>query len=275
MDIKSTKKLNNGVEIPRLGLGVFRTADGAETINAIKWAVEDGYIHIDTAKVYGNEKGVGDGVRACGVPRAKIFVTTKLWNQDQRDHRQRAGFDESLKTLGMDYVDLFLIHWPVDNFVESWKVMEEIYAEGKAKAIGVSNFKEHHLDTLLEKAKIVPAVNQIEMHPYMTQNNMIDYCVAKGIAVEAWSPLGGQGNDVMADPVLKGIAAKLGKTPAQVIIRWHLQRDVIVIPKSIRKERIKENCSVYDFDLSKEDMEAITGLNKNRRNGSDPDNFNF
>lgn len=275
MDIKSTKKLNNGVEIPRFGLGVFRSPEGEETANAVRWALQNGYIHIDTAKIYGNEKSVGEGVRTSGAPREKIFVTTKLWNQDQRDHRQRAGFDESLKALGMEYVDLYLIHWPVDNFIESWRVMEEIYAEGKAKTIGVSNFNPHHLDRLLEKAKVVPAVNQIEMHPYLTQEKVLEYCVDKGIAVEAWSPLGGQGNDVMGDPVLKDLSARHGKTPAQVIVRWHLQRDVIVIPKSVREARIRENCDVYDFSLSGEEMSAISGLNKDRRNGSDPDNFNF
>lgn len=275
MDIESMKQLNNGIEIPRLGLGVFRSPEGAETVNAVKWAIEDGYIHIDTAKIYGNEKSVGEGVRAGGVPREKIFVTTKLWNQDQRDHRQREGFEESLEALGMDYVDLYLIHWPVDNFVESWKVMEKIYAEGKARAIGVSNFNPHHLDRLLDKAEVVPALNQIEIHPYLTQEKVIEYCTAKGIALEAWSPLGGQGNDVMSDPALKQLAAKYGKTPAQVIIRWHLQRDVIVIPKSVHKDRIKQNCDVYDFELSKEEMDSITKLNRNRRNGSDPDTFNF
>lgn len=275
MDITSKKKLNNGVEIPCLGLGVFRSKPGPETEKAIVWAVEAGYIHIDTAKIYGNEASVGDGVRACGVAREKLFITTKLWNDDMRALRQVEAFEESLKAMRLDYIDLYLIHWPVENFVDSWKAMEKIYASGKVKAIGVSNFKEHHLDTLLEEVEVMPAVNQVELHPYLTQEPLRDYCASRGIAVEAWSPLGGQGNDVMADLTIKEIAARHGKTPAQVIVRWDLQQGIITIPKSIHRERIVENCSVFDFELSDAEVAAIGKLNINRRNGSDPDAFDF
>lgn len=275
MDIRSTKKLNNGVEIPYFGLGVFRSAEGPETANAVKWAIEAGYIHIDTAAIYGNEKSTGEGVRAGGVPREKLFITTKLWNDDMRGGRQMQAIDESLKRLQLDYVDLYLIHWPVENFVESWKCMEKIYKSGKAKAIGVSNFQTHHLDKLLAEAEIVPALNQIELHPYLTQEPLRKYCEGKGIAVQAWSPIGGQGNDLLANPVLGKIAAKYGKSPAQVVIRWDLQLGIITIPKSIRKERIIENCSVYDFELTADEIAAISNLNKNERNGADPDNFDF
>jgi diketogulonate reductase-like aldo/keto reductase len=275
MDIKSTRKLNNGVDIPCLGLGVFQSPEGPETSNAVRWAIEAGYIHIDTAKIYGNEKSVGEGVRAGGVAREKLFITTKLWNGDMRANRQEQAFEESLKALGMDYVDLYLIHWPVENYLESWKAMEKIYAGGKARAIGVSNFQTHHLDKLLAQAKVVPAVNQIELHPRLTQEPLRRYCADKGIAIEAWSPIGGQGGNLLSDPVLKDIAAKHGKTPAQVVIRWDLQSDIITFPKSVHQARIKENCSVFDFELSADEIKAIDKLNRNQRVGADPDNFSF
>jgi diketogulonate reductase-like aldo/keto reductase len=275
MDSKLTKKLNNGVEIPYLGLGVFRSAEGAETVNAVRWAIEAGYVHIDTAKIYDNEKSVGQGVRDSGVAREKLFITTKLWNGDMRANKQMEAFEGSLESLGMEYVDLYLIHWPVENYLESWKMMEKIYASGKAKAVGVSNFQPHHLDKLLAQSDLTPAVNQIELHPYLTQEQLRKYCAEKGIAVQAWSPIGGQGNDVMANPAIKDIAARHGKSPAQVIIRWDLQLGIITIPKSIRKERIIENSQVFDFSLSQEEFDAISKLNINRRNGPDPDNFNF
>ncbi|MDR2392380.1 MAG: aldo/keto reductase, partial [Planctomycetota bacterium] len=247
----------------------------AETENAVRWAIEAGYVHIDTAKIYGNEKGVGNGIRASGANRKDLFVTTKLWNDDMRANRQIEAFEESLKLLGFDYVDLYLIHWPVENFVASWKTMETIYASGRARAIGVSNFQTRHLDAVLASAKVVPAVNQVELHPYLTQEPLRKYCAGKGIAVQAWSPIGGQGNDLLNNALLKEIGDRYGKTPAQVVIRWHLQLGVIVIPKSVRRERIRENCAVFDFELSPGEIAAIGGLNINRRNGSDPDNFSF
>ena len=275
MDIRSTTKLNNGVEIPCLGLGVFLSPEGAETTNAVRWAIEAGYIHIDTARIYENEKSVGQGIRDSGIARDKLFVTTKLWNDDMRKGRQMQAIDESLKDLGLDYVDLYLIHWPVENFVESWKCMEKILASGKTRAIGVSNFQIHHLDTLLPQAEIVPALNQIELHPRLTQEPLRKYCAGKGIAVEAWSPLGGKGARMLDTPEIKEIAKKHRKTPAQIIIRWDLQHGIIVIPKSVHQERIVENCGVFDFELSPDDMKIIDSLNQNTRVGADPDNFNF
>lgn len=275
MDINTTKKLNNGIEIPMFGLGVFRSKDGSETANAVRWAIEAGYTHIDTAKIYANEASVGQGVRDSGVAREKLFVTTKLWNDDMRANRQLQAIDDSLKALAMDYIDMYLIHWPVENYVESWAAIEKILASGKARSIGVSNFQPHHLDTLLKQAATKPVVNQIEMHPYLSQETLRQYCEAKGIAVQAWSPLGGQGGNVLADAKIAEIAAKHGKTPAQVVIRWDLQHGVITIPKSVHKERISENADVFDFELSSAEMSAIDSLNKNTRVGPDPDNFNF
>ena len=275
MNITSTTKLNNGIEMPTLGFGVFLSPPGDETKNAVRWAIEAGYIHLDTATVYENEQDVGNAIKESGVAREKLFVTTKLWNSDMRANRQLKAFDESLERLQMDYVDLYLVHWPVENFVESYLLLEEIYASGKAKAIGVSNFQTHHMDKLLSKAKIVPAVNQIELHPYLTQETVRKYCAEKGIVIEAWSPIGGQGNDVLQNPVITGIASKYGKSAAQVIIRWHLQQGIVVIPKSVRKPRIEENRNVFDFELTADEIAAIAKLNINRRNGGDPDNFDF
>lgn len=275
MDIKTAKKLNNGVEIPLLGLGVFRSEEGPDTVNAVKWAIQAGYTHIDTAMIYENEKSVGEGIRASGVEREKLFVTTKLWNDDMRKGRQLKAIDESLKRLGLSYVDLYLIHWPVENYLESWGAMEEIYKSGKARAVGVSNFKEHHLDKLLAKYKVVPAVNQVELHPYLTQEPLRKYCAEKAIAIQAWSPIGGQGGNLLSDPVIGKIAAAHKKTPAQVVIRWDLQLGIITIPKSIHKDRIEQNRDVYDFELSQAEVAAISKLNKDRRNGPDPDTFDF
>lgn len=275
MNIKTTKRLNNGVEMPYLGLGVYLAEVGDATANAVRWAIADGYVHIDTARVYGNEKSVGEGVRASAVDRDDLFVTTKLWNGDMRSNRQQAAFEDSLRDLGMDYVDLYLIHWPVENYLKSWAVMEEIYDSGKARAIGVSNFQQHHLDKLLDQARIVPVVNQVELHPYFNQRALRDYCAEREIAIEAWSPLGGQGGNVMDDAVIKRIAAAHGKTPAQVIVRWDLQHGIITIPKSVHRDRIKQNSDVFDFQLSDEEMAAIDKLDRNTRVGPDPDNFDF
>jgi diketogulonate reductase-like aldo/keto reductase len=274
MDIKSVKKLNNGVDFPYLGLGVWR-AEGENVVNAIKWAVEFGYRHIDTAAAYFNEKGVGKAIKQCGTARDELFVTTKLWNDDMRKHRQAEAFENSLKALSLDYVDLYLIHWPVENFAESWKILEEIYDSGRARAIGVSNFHEHHLETLFKTARVIPAVNQFECHPYLSQKPLIDYCNSKGIAPQAYCPIGGKEGSLLSNPILKKIGEKYSKSPAQISLRWNLQRDVVVIPKSVNRERIKENCAVYDFELSAEDMSEINGLNRNGRTVADPDNFDF
>lgn len=274
MDIESTITLNNQVEIPQFGLGVFKSPPGDDTYNAVRWALEAGYRHIDTAKAYGNESSVGKAVRDSGVPREEIFITTKLWNRDMREDRQEEAFHESLLFLGLEYVDLYLIHWPVaEKFVESWRLMEEFYKDGLTRAIGVSNFNPHHLDTLLETAQVVPALNQIEIHPLLLQRDVTKYFRDKGIAIEAWSPLG-RGH-LLDNPVITAIAARYEKTTAQVILRWHLQHGNIVIPKSIHKDRIISNADLYAFTLTAEDISAIDDLDKNLRFGSDPETFTY
>jgi methylglyoxal/glyoxal reductase len=272
MDFLTSKTLNNGVKIPIFGLGVFKSA--SETKDAVRWALEAGYRHIDTAKIYGNEADVAKGIKESGVDRKDIFITTKLWNDDMRQGKQREAFEKSLELLDTDYIDLFLIHWPAKGvYNESWKIMEEYYKKGMIRAIGVSNFHQHHLEDLFTVAEVIPAVNQIECHPHLTQQPLLDYCTEKGIAFEAWSPLGG--GQLLSEPAIKAVADKYGKTVAQLIIRWHIQRDTIVIPKSVHKERIISNGEVFDFNISNEDMAAITAMNKDRRVGSNPDTFTF
>lgn len=276
MDITSTEKLNNGVEIPRLGLGVYQSQNGAETTNAVLWAFETGYRHVDTAAIYGNEESVGRAIAKCGIPRKELFITTKLWNEDMRQGTQYVAFKHSLKLLQTDYIDLYLLHWPVRGTIKnSWKVLEELYRSGAIRAIGVSNFHEHHLDDLLSYAQVVPAVNQIECHPRLSQEPLRRYCQKHGIAVEAWSPLGGGGNVLVRDPLLTRIGAKYNKSPAQVMLRWDLQREIITIPKSVHKSRIIANAEIFDFELSEDDMAAIQSMNKDHRFGPNPDNFHF
>lgn len=271
--IDSRKKLNDSNEIPRLGLGVFQAEDGAQVKQSILWALEAGYRLIDTAAMYKNEKGVGEAIRESGIPREDIFVTTKMWNTDVRQGTFQDAIDKSLELLQMDYVDLYLIHWPVENRNQAWDFLCEQKAKGICKSIGVSNFVIPQLDELLEHSNIVPAVNQIEFHPYLQSPGLRVYCRDKGIALQAWSPI--MRGMALKDPALLEIAAKHSKTPAQVILRWDLQSDVLTIPKSVRKERIQENSTLYDFELSDEDMRQITKLNQNMRNGPDPLNFNF
>ena len=275
MAIQSTITLNNGSVIPQVGLGVFQTPDGETTVNAVQTALQTGYRHIDTAMIYRNEASVGEGIRRAGVPREDFFLTTKLWNDDIRAHRGLDAFQESLDRLGLDYVDLYLIHWPADGWQQAWDDLQKIYASGRAKAIGVSNFQQHHIEELLKNSDVVPAVDQIESSPQFTNQELIDFLAAKGIHTEAWSPLGGTGGNLLGDPVLAEIGAKYGKSAAQVVIRWHIQRGVVVLPKSTHAERIKQNFDVFDFNLSPEDMAAITSLNTGRRNGADPDDFDF
>ncbi|NMM97787.1 aldo/keto reductase [Bifidobacterium olomucense] len=275
MAIQSTITLNNGTVIPQVGLGVFQTPDGETTINAVQTALENGYRHIDTAMIYRNEASVGEGIRRAGVPRKDFFLTTKLWNDDIRAHRGLDAFQESLDRLGLDYVDLYLIHWPADGWQQAWDDLQKIYASGRAKAIGVSNFQQHHIEELLKNSDVVPAVDQIESSPQFTNQELIDFLAGKSIHTEAWSPLGGTGGNLLAEPVLAEIGAKYGKSAAQVVIRWHIQRGIIVLPKSTHAERIKQNFDVFDFNLSPEDMAAITALNTGKRNGADPDNFDF
>lgn len=275
MAIQSTITLNNGSVIPQVGLGVFQTPDGETTVNAVQTALETGYRHIDTAMIYRNETSVGEGIRRAGVPRDDFFLTTKLWNDDIRAHRGLDAFQESLDRLGLDYVDLYLIHWPADGWQQAWDDLQEIYASGRAKAIGVSNFQQHHIEELLNNSDVVPAVDQIESSPQFTNQELIDFLTTKGIHTEAWSPLGGTGGNLLGNPVLAEIGAKYGKSAAQVVIRWHIQRGVVVLPKSTHAERIKQNFDVFDFNLSPEDMDAITSLNTGHRNGADPDDFDF
>ena len=268
-------KMNNDVRIPQIGLGVYQTPEGEQTVSSVRWALEAGYRHIDAAKVYGNEKSVGEGIRSGGIPRSEIFLTTKLWNEDIRAGRTKEAFQESLDALGTDYIDLYLIHWPADGYEKAWADMEELYRAGKIRAIGVSNFQKHHLEHLMETAAVTPAVNQIESHPYFNNQEMIDYCFQHRIVVEVWSPLGGTGGNVLQDATLNRLAGKYEKSPAQIVLRWDIQRNVVVIPKSTHKERIIANRDVFNFELSKEDMELISSLNRGQRVGPHPDTFDF
>ncbi len=270
--------LNNGLSIPQLGFGVWQIPDGNEVEMAVSTALETGYRLIDTAAVYGNEAGVGRAINSSSVPREEIFVTTKLWNHDQGYEPALRAFDASLQRLGLDYVDLYLIHWPApaqDKYQETWRAFEEIYKSGRAKAIGVSNFTRTFLGRLLEGADVVPAVNQIELHPRFQQTETIEYCRSHGIAVESWSPLGGQKSNLLDNPDLISIGEQYGKTSAQIVIRWHLQHGLIVIPKSANAGRIAENFDVFDFELSSEDLKKMKALDTGTRVGADPNKANF
>ena len=267
-------KLNNGVDIPQLGLGVWQVPNDQATAS-VEHALASGYRSIDTAAMYRNEDGVGVGLVNSGVPRDQIFVTTKLNNDAHGYEPALRAFDESLRRLKLDYVDLYLIHWPLpsqDRYVETWKAFEKIYAEGRARAIGVSNFQPHHLRRLLSEVPdgTVPALNQIELHPYFQQPELRGFHAENQIATEDWSPLA-QGGDVLNDPTITGLADKHGKTPAQVVLRWHIQIGSVVIPKSVTPARIEENIDVFDFELGSADMDAIAKLDKGVRIGGDPD----
>ena len=267
--------LNNGRSIPQFGFGVFQVKP-ADTAEAVSTALKTGYRHIDTAEMYGNEKEVGEAIAKSGLDRGDVFVTSKLSNDAHLPDDARAAFDLSLDELGFDYLDLFLIHWPLPtrydgDFVSTWKTLEEFYRDGRARSIGVSNFQPHHLRRLHTEAEVPPAINQIEVHPYLTQDDVREFCAEHQIAVEGWSPLG-QGRE-LGDPTISEIAERIGKTPAQVVLRWHIERGDIVFPKSVTPARIKENFAIFDFELSGEDVEAITALDKNERTGPDPDTF--
>jgi 2,5-diketo-D-gluconate reductase A len=271
-----TIDLNNGVSIPQLGFGVFQI-DPDETKDATLQAFEVGYRHIDTAQMYGNEKGVGEAIAESGIARDEIFVTSKLNNGFHAHDDALKAFDGTLEKLGLEQVDLFLIHWPLPgidvDFVETWKAFEEIYASGRARSIGVSNFQPTHLRRLLQETDVVPAVNQIEVHPFLTNDEARAANAEHGIATEAWSPIA-QGL-VLDNPVIGGIATEHGKTPAQVVLRWHVQRGDIVFPKSVTRSRVEENFDIFDFELSESEIGFISALDKGHRTGPNPDEFNY
>lgn len=272
--IDSKAVLSNGVEIPRFGLGVFKTREGKEVRDAVSWALEAGYRLIDTAAVYGNEEGVGTAVAESPVPRKDIFITSKVWNSDQGYESTFKAFDVSLKKLKTDYLDLYLIHWPVaGKFVETWKALEKLYRDGRVRAIGVSNFLEHHLEDLLPEADIVPMVNQVEFHPRLQQPSLQGLCRGKQIWMQAWSPL--MRGAVLEIPELMELGRKYGKTPVQITLRWMIQKDILTIPKSVTQSRIRDNGQIFDFALSVEEMTLIDSLDRHIRTGADPDNFDF
>ncbi len=263
--------LNNGIEIPQLGYGVWRVpAD--ETEKAVAAALDAGYRHIDTAKLYGNEEAVGAAVRGSGLDRDEVFVTSKVWNDDHGYDDTRRAFDATMERLDFDVLDLFLIHWPMPEkglAADTWRAMESLYKEGRIRAIGVSNFHPHHLRALLDHAEVVPTVNQVELHPYLQQHEVREANTALGVATEAWAPLA-KGGDLLADPVITRLADKHGRTPAQVVLRWHVQLDTIVIPKSVTPSRIAENIAIFDFELDEDDMSAVAGLDRQARGRTGP-----
>lgn len=278
-NLNSTITLNNGIEMPRVGLGVFRVENSSELVNAVKVAIKNGYRSIDGAAIYGNEEAMGEGIREgikeAGISREDLFITSKVWNADLGYESTIAAYEASLKRLGVDYLDLYLIHWPVEGkYKEAWRALEYLYKEGRVKAIGVSNFQVHHLQDLLKDAEIKPVINQIELHPYLSQEKVREFCKENDIQVEAWSPLMA-GNGLLENDILKEIAKKYNKTTAQVVLRWDLQNQVITIPKSTNEGRLVENIDIFGFNLSKDDMDRIDSLNKDLRVGPDPDNFDF
>ncbi|NEY73747.1 aldo/keto reductase [Bacillus mesophilus] len=272
--LQDTTTLHNGVNMPWFGLGVFKVQDGQEAIDSVKAAINNGYRSIDTAAIYRNEEGVGQALKEVDVPREDLFITTKVWNSDQGYATTLEAFESSMQKLGLDYLDLYLVHWPVKGkYNDTWKALEKLYKDGRVRAIGVSNFHVHHLEDLLAHAEIKPMVNQIEYHPHLNQQEVHDFCKKEGIQLEAWSPL--KQGVLLTEPTIVSIAEKHNKSAAQVILRWDLQNGVVTIPKSIKEHRIIENADIFDFELSAEEMETINGLNKNERIGADPDNFDF
>lgn len=270
LHIESTKTLSNGIEMPRFGLGVYKMTEKEEAFNAMVTALKNGYRAIDTAALYDNETEVGEAVRASGIRREAIFVTSKVWNTDQGYDETLRAFETSLNKLKFDYLDLYLTHWPVpEKFVDTYRAIERLYDEKLIRAAGVSNHHQHHLEKIFATANVKPMVNQIELHPSLSQVSLREFCAEQNIAVTSWSPLA-RGR-LLDNELLNEIGEKYGKTTAQVIIRWHLQHDLIVIPKSVTPERIKQNSDVFDFELSAEDMADIDSLNKNERTGTDPD----
>ncbi|MCL2405949.1 MAG: aldo/keto reductase [Defluviitaleaceae bacterium] len=273
--------LNNGIQMPMLGFGVYQLEDSAECISTIKLALAAGYRSIDTASIYRNEVPVGKALKESGIPRADIFLTTKVWNDAQKAGNEMAALDKSLAALDTEYVDLYLIHWPCKgHYQDSWLNMERIYKSGKARAVGVSNFHTHHLDDIKKTWSVVPAVNQFEMHPRLAQQPLIAYCKAQGIVPQSWGPLGGSKSGdfregLLQNETLTTIAAKYNKTTAQIILRWNIELGVIAIPKSTNPTRIRENIDIFDFELTQDEVLAISALNKDERLGPDPDSYPF
>ncbi|SFB33157.1 Aldo/keto reductase [Lentibacillus halodurans] len=271
-NLQDTVTLNNGVKMPGFGLGVYKVEDGDVTVKSVTAALKHGYRSIDTASFYDNEKGVGQGIRESGVPREKIFVTSKVWNDEQGYESTLQAFETSLEKLGLDYLDLYLIHWPVKGkYKDTWKAMEKLYNEGKVRAIGVSNFHVHHLQDLFADSKVKPVIDQVEYHPHLTQEKLKAFCEEKDIQLEAWSPL--KKGRLMDDPVIARLAEKYGKTPAQIILRWDVQNHVVTIPKSTHEHRIQENADIFDFDLTDDEMKLISNLNIDDRTGKNPDSL--
>lgn len=273
-----TMTLNNAVEMPVVGLGVFRVEDHDELVEAITHAIVSGYRSIDTAAIYGNEEAVGEGIRkglaATGLKREDLFITSKIWNEDMRQGNVVGAYEESLRKMQLDYLDLYLIHWPVaDKYVDTWLGMEQLYKEDKVRSIGVSNFQVSHLEALAKVSSVTPVINQVEYHPMLIQTELKAYLDAHNIQMESWSPL--MNGEILTNPVMLKLAEKYDKSVAQLIIRWNIQTNVITIPKSTNKGRLIENLDVFDFQIDSADIELINGLNEDRRVGPDPDNFNF
>lgn len=276
--IQDQTVLNNGVEMPWIGLGVFKVEEGPELVNAVKSAIKLGYRSIDTAAIYGNEEGVGQGIREgiaeAGISREDLFITSKVWNSDLGYESAIQAYETSLQKLGLEYLDLYLIHWPVEGkYKDAWRALEKLYKEEKVRAIGVSNFQVHHLEELLKDAEVKPVINQVEYHPRLTQQEVKAFCRENGIQLEAWSPL--MQGQLLDNDIITSIAEKHGKSAAQVILRWDLQNGVITIPKSTKEHRIAANASIFDFELSSDEMEQISSLNQNLRVGPDPDHIDF
>ncbi|UTH13260.1 aldo/keto reductase [Macrococcus equipercicus] len=276
--METTVTFHNGNTMPQVGLGVFRVQEGQEAVDAVKHAIISGYRSIDTAMIYKNEQSVGEGIRlgleAAGIDRSELFVTSKIWLDDFGFDTAIQAYEASLERLGLDYLDLYLIHWPgtdTAKFIDTWKALEQLYNEGKVRNIGVSNFSVEHMEALLAQAAVKPAINQVEFHPYFDQKQLRDYLAGKQIVMESWSPL--MNGEILTNEVISNIAEKHGKTPAQVVIRWNIENDVVVIPKSVTPARIEENLNVFDFQLSQEDLYEIEQLNEDRRIGPDPAGF--
>ncbi len=273
-DLQGTFKLHNGVEMPYFGLGTYQSNNDQEVVDAVNFALEVGYRHIDTASVYGNEVGIGRAIRSSKIPRDTIFVVSKVWNTDQGYENTLKAFEGSMKRLDLDYLDLYLVHWPVKaKFRATWRALEKLYHDKRIRAIGVSNFMQHHLENLLEVAEIVPMVNQMEFHPYLVQQDLIEFCISKNIQYEAWSPF--MRGKLLKTDFCKDLAKKYGKSMAQIVLRWDLQKGVATIPKSVKQERILSNSAIFDFELTHAEMHYLDSFDRGERSGPNPDNFVF